>query len=70
MLSTRCLLLFSLAACCGSAVSVARPQAPAGENRTISLNRYWNFVTDPAGSLKVNDLASVEKVRQALVPVS
>jgi len=34
------------------------------------LNRYWNFVTDPAGSLKVNDLASVEKVRQALVPGS
>src|SRR5437588_12768617 len=70
MLSIRCLLLFCLAADCGSAVSVAAPRAPAGQNQTIPLNRDWNFVTDPGGSLKVNDLASVEKVRQALVPGS
>src|SRR5438874_2251921 len=70
MLSIRCLLLFCLAADCGSAVSGAAPRAPAGQNQTIPLNRDWNFVTDPSGSLKVNDLASVEKVRQALVPGS
>src|SRR2546423_12407972 len=66
----RCLSLFCLAAYGGSAASVARPQAPAGKNGTTSLNRNWNFVTDPSGSLKVNDLASVEKARQALVPGS
>src|SRR5437870_2512631 len=70
MRSIRCLLLLCLAAYGGSAVSVARPQTPAGQNQTISLNRDWNFVTDPSGSLKVNDLASVERVRQALVPGS
>src|SRR5689334_18747326 len=77
MLSIRCLLLFCLAPYCGSLVSVAAPQAPAGQNEISarpriawSLNRDWNFVTDPSGSLKVNDLASVAQVRQALVPGS
>src|SRR5437899_7365447 len=77
MRSIRCLLLFSVAAYCGSAVSVAAPQAPARQNEISarpriawSLNRDWNLVTDPSGSLKVSDLASVEKVRRALVPGS
>ena len=42
----------------------------ATSRQDISLDRAWNFVTDPAGSLRVEDLAKATAVRQAVVPGS
>ena len=36
----------------------------------ISLNGDWNFVADPAGGMKITDLASVPNVRPTRVPSS
>ena len=38
--------------------------------RAISLNGNWNFITDPSGNLKVQDLASAKSVRIIRVPGS
>ncbi len=38
--------------------------------RTISLNGDWNFVADPTGSLKVEELASLPNIRPTRVPSS
>ena len=37
---------------------------------TISLDGQWNFMTDPSGSLKIQDLASVKNARPIRVPGS
>src|SRR3990172_12191098 len=42
----------------------------AAGGQTISLNGDWHFVADPAGTLKVADLASVPNIRPTRVPSS
>ena len=52
-------------------VAASGPSKAAGETtRTISLNGQWNFITDPSGSLKVQDLASAKDARVSQVPGS
>src|SRR5437879_5441424 len=65
-------LLFSLAVGYGTGTSAATPRAQVGKSTPVplkgGLKGGWSFVADPSGSLKVNDLASVEHARRALVP--
>lgn len=44
--------------------------APSGPTPTISLDGKWNFIADPSGSLKVQDLASAKDARAIQVPGS
>jgi hypothetical protein len=60
----RLLILFCLAT-----GSVLGPGAPA-RSQTISLDGDWHFLADPAGTLKVADLASASNVRPTRVPSS
>ncbi|MFB3923397.1 MAG: glycoside hydrolase family 2 protein [Terriglobia bacterium] len=44
--------------------------SPAAEGQKISLNGDWNFVADPAGAMKLTDLASVANARPTRIPSS
>lgn len=60
------LMLISTALAAGS-----EPEnAPSGPTPTISLDGKWNFIADPSGSLKVQDLASAKDARAIQVPGS
>ncbi len=58
------------------ALAVAMLLGPSGfvsaaaSRQDISLDRAWNFVTDPSGSLKIADLTQLTNARQAVVPGS
>ena len=58
---SRCLLILM-----GLALTLAGPAT----GQTVSLNGDWNFVADPAGTLKVVDLLSAPNIRPTRVPSS
>ena len=62
-----CLLLLT-----STTLAVAsRPSKAASETGpAIPLNGRWNFITDPSGSLKIQDLASAKDARVSQVPGS
>jgi len=52
-------------------VAASGPAKAASETtHTLSLNGKWNFITDPTGTLKVQDLASAKDARVSQVPGS
>jgi Glycosyl hydrolases family 2, sugar binding domain/Glycosyl hydrolases family 2/Glycosyl hydrolases family 2, TIM barrel domain len=62
-----CLLVLTTAAV---AVASTASEAATESTHTVSLNGQWNFTTDPSGSLKIQDLASVKDARAIQVPGS
>jgi hypothetical protein len=60
----RLLILFCLA------TGLAAVHVAPARSQTISLDGDWNFLADPAGTLKVADLASAPNVRPTRVPSS
>ncbi len=52
------------------AVASGAPETASKPASTISLNGEWNFITDPSGNLKVQELASAKDARVIQVPGS
>jgi Glycosyl hydrolases family 2, sugar binding domain/Glycosyl hydrolases family 2, TIM barrel domain/Glycosyl hydrolases family 2 len=51
-------------------VASGNPGAGSEAIPAVSLNGKWNFITDPSGNLKIQDLASAKDAREIQVPGS
>lgn len=65
-----CAALLLLLILPGWAIASGPAEAASEAAPAISLNGKWNFVTDPSGNLKVQDLASAKDARAIQVPGS
>jgi Glycosyl hydrolases family 2, sugar binding domain/Glycosyl hydrolases family 2, TIM barrel domain/Glycosyl hydrolases family 2 len=67
----RCAAVFLLLLISTTLTAGSGPSEAASESMpTISLNGKWNFITDPSGTLKIQDLASAKDARVIQVPGS
>ena len=65
-----CVVLLLLLISPGLAIASGPSEAASEPVPTISLNGNWNFITDPSGNLKVQDLSSAKDAKIAQVPGS